>query len=207
MTIAPRRDGLSPCMPSPLHLVRLDDVAPTRWRNDGGWTRELIAWPQADPWTVRVSVADIERDGPFSVYAGVERWFAVLAGNGVELSHDAGVSSTLRPGNAVHRFAGESVTTCRLLDGSTRDFNLMLRRARATATVTPLPDGLAAISDWAGCFAATPVRVRLADDPDWQVLPPFALAWTTRPARLLVDAPVDARGWRLDVLLEEEARR
>ena len=51
------------------------------WRNGGGVTRELLRLA-ARPATgsVRVSVADIEADGPFSPFPGVERWFAVLRG-------------------------------------------------------------------------------------------------------------------------------
>jgi environmental stress-induced protein Ves len=36
---------------------------------------------------VRLSVADIERDGPFSAFAGLIRWFAVLSGAGVLLGN------------------------------------------------------------------------------------------------------------------------
>jgi environmental stress-induced protein Ves len=34
---------------------------------------------------LRISVAEITRDGPFSAFAGVQRWFAVLEGAGVML--------------------------------------------------------------------------------------------------------------------------
>ena len=40
-------------------LVRVDDVAPVPWRNGGGLTRELLAWPAAQDWAIRISVADI----------------------------------------------------------------------------------------------------------------------------------------------------
>mgnify|MGYP003694612933 CR=1 FL=1 len=35
---------------------------------------------------MRVSVADVATDGPFSTFAGVDRWFAVLDGAGVVLT-------------------------------------------------------------------------------------------------------------------------
>lgn len=195
------RPCAAPCtipMPSSLHIVRPDDVALTRWRNGGGWTRELLAWP-ADAWIVRVSVADIEADGPFSTFPGVERWFAVLDGDGVAMAHDAGPWIRLAAGDAIHRFRGDESTFCRLLGGATRDFNLMVRRDAGAASVTDLPAGRAITSDWSGCFAATPVRVRLAGTPDWQALPAHALAWTTSPSRLEIDAGPDSRGWRIDV--------
>ena len=65
-----------------LAVVALMSAAPQPWRNGGGVTRELLAGRTED-WSVRLSVADIERDGPFSAFAGVDRWFAVLSGAGV----------------------------------------------------------------------------------------------------------------------------
>lgn len=185
-------------MPSRLTVVHSENVPPTRWRNGGGWTRELLAWPAPD-WIVRVSVADIETAGPFSAFPGVERWFAVLDGDGVALAHDGGETIVLRATDALHRFRGDEATQCRLLGGATRDFNLMLRRDAGAATVAPLPSARALTSDWSACFAATPVRVRLAGDVAWTDLPARSLAWTTAPARLEIDAPPEARGWRIDV--------
>ena len=46
---------------------------------------ELLARPDARGWQVRVSVAEIGQDGPFSAFPGVTRWFTVLKGAGVEL--------------------------------------------------------------------------------------------------------------------------
>ena len=190
-------------MPPALNLIRAADVAPVRWRNGGGWTRELLAWPRADDWLVRVSVADIAADGPFSAYPGVDRWFAVLDGGGVELS-DADGAIRLGAGDAIHRFRGESAPACRLLDGPTRDFNLMLRRDAGTATITALPMHHTAASDWSGCFAASPLRARLAGDERWQDVPARALAWTAAPSRIEIDAG-GGRGWRIDVTLAEGA--
>jgi hypothetical protein len=118
--------GADPAAP---RRVRLDDVRAQPWRNGGGLTRELLAWPADTGWRVRVSVADIERDGPFSSFPGVERWFVVLEGNGVVLGVD-GRLHELRSGDAPLRFDGASDTHCRLLDGPTRDLNLMLHDAR-----------------------------------------------------------------------------
>ena len=57
------------------------------WKNGGGTTRELLSWPPgvAD-WHWRISVAQVETEGPFSRFDGVQRWFAVLDGEGVELA-------------------------------------------------------------------------------------------------------------------------
>lgn len=187
-------------MAADLHVVRDTDVVPTRWRNGGGWTRELAAWPSAADWVVRVSVADIEDDGAFSAFPGVERWFAVLDGEGVALDHDGGPALALARGAPLHRFAGEAVTGCRLLGGPTRDFNVMVRRAAAQATVAALPAQPPAASDWSACFATAPQRVRQPGAASWTALPAGTLAWTTGPGALEIDA-ADARGWRIDLVL------
>ncbi|HBK47324.1 MAG TPA: hypothetical protein DDZ67_13010, partial [Xanthomonadaceae bacterium] len=38
-----------------------------RWRNDRGWTREILKLPDAD-WMLRLSIAEIEQDAPFSPF-------------------------------------------------------------------------------------------------------------------------------------------
>lgn len=109
-------------------FVHLDEVTPAPWRNGGGVTRELLAWPGPDHWSIRISVADVERDGPFSPFPGVERWFAVLSGDGVRLTID-GQASQLTVRDQPVRFDGGAATTCQLPAGATRDFNLMLHGA------------------------------------------------------------------------------
>ena len=112
-----------------VRAIHVDEVAPQRWHNGGGFTRELLAWPAVEAWRLRVSVADVESDGPFSSFAAVERWFAVLDGNGVELTV-GGTVHVLTQGTDPLHFSGEATTACRLLAGPTRDLNLMLRGIR-----------------------------------------------------------------------------
>jgi len=111
-------------------LVPLAGAAAQAWRNGGGLTRELLAWPSPDAWQVRISVADVTAAGPFSTFEGIERWFAVLEGAGVVLRVD-GVAKTLVAGDAPFHFSGEARVDCALVDGSTRDFNLMARPGRS----------------------------------------------------------------------------
>jgi uncharacterized protein len=107
-------------------IVRLEDVAPQPWRNSGGQTRELLVWPGIGDWSLRISLADIEKDGPFSAFPGITRWFTVVQGRGVELTFGAEVT-TLGPGSDPLRFDGAAAPGCTLIDGPTRDLNLMLR--------------------------------------------------------------------------------
>ena len=107
-------------------VLRLVDASLQYWRNGGGVTRELLAWPQPEDWRVRISVADIAADGPFSTFPAVRRWFTVLQGGGVALAID-GVGQVCRVGDPPLAFSGESSTACRLLAGPSRDLNFMLR--------------------------------------------------------------------------------
>lgn len=129
-----------------IHTVEANHVAPQPWRNGGGQTRELLAWPAGADWLMRVSRADIAADGPFSEFAGVQRWFAVLEGAGVVLQF-ADRTQTLRCGNAPLGFDGASAPGCTLIDGPTQDLNLMVRGGQGT--MQAVQSG----TPWAGNFA------------------------------------------------------
>ena len=109
-----------------MHTARLDEVPPQPWRNGGGATQELLAWPSAADWVLRISVARIDRNGPFSAYPGVERWFAVVGGEGVVLRF-AARRAMLSAGSEPLRFDGAAAPQCDLLEGPTQDLNLMVR--------------------------------------------------------------------------------
>ena len=118
----------------PSSTVRTDEVAPQPWRNGGGTTRELLARPAGDAWQVRVSVADVVADGPFSAFPNVSRWFAVIDGAGVVVAVD-GVEHRCVSGREPLAFAGDADTRSRSIDGPTRDLNLMLRGVRGAMQV------------------------------------------------------------------------
>ena len=107
-------------------LVEADRIPPQPWRNGGGATRELFVWPPQGDWRLRISLADIERDGPFSAFPGVQRHFAVVEGAGVVLTL-AGRTHTVTAGGDPIAFDGALAPGCRLVDGPTRDLNLMLQ--------------------------------------------------------------------------------
>ncbi len=111
-------------------LIPLSAVRPIPWRNGGGITRELIAWPDAKNWIWRISVADVASDGAFSHFEGVQRWLSILAGAGVRLSIGSeeleGVE--LGVGSEPFAFDGSIPVYCNLLQGAVQDLNLMLRQ-------------------------------------------------------------------------------
>jgi environmental stress-induced protein Ves len=167
-------------------LVALADCPPQPWRNGGGTTREVLAGPRAADWQWRVSVADIAADGPFSAWPGVERWFAVMEGAGVELSWH-GHRVRLHPGDAPLRFDGAAPPDCRLLAGQTRDLNLMLRQA------TGRLNGVVAAHPWqpdapvAGLYTA--VAGTLQADDTITPLAAGTLAWFDEAPAVLTFHP------------------
>lgn len=173
-------------------------ATPQPWRNGGGVTRELLRLPAdgagPDDWTLRISVADIEADGPFSPFPGVTRWFAALSGTGVRLrfASDAGGHVDVRPGDAPLRFDGADAPGCTLLDGPTRDLNVMVRHDRADALVTAagfLDAAEPGASPGFGFFALQPLVLHgVGAGP--VALPALALAWS--------EPPLDAsRAWSI----------
>ena len=141
--------------------VALADCPFVPWRNACGRTRELLVWPGAGRWHLRVSVAEIEADAPFSSFEGIERCFAVLEGEGVTLALPQGARRLDAQSRAV-RFAGEAAPMCHLIDGPTRDLNLMAQRdaGRIHLRRDPLAEG---VWRWRGQFAAD--TLWWTDDP------------------------------------------
>ncbi len=186
----------------PWHQVDLQDVPPSPWRNRGGATRELLAWPDATDWSVRVSVARIDRSGPFSAFAGVERWFTVLSGAGVRLRF-AGAVRELRSGDAPCRFDGAEAPQAELLDGPTDDLNFMVRSAFGRALMTPVAEcaQLGAGGHWRGLFAAD--ALVLCIDDEKIPVPAGSLVWSDAAAvqRWSVDDAGSVRAWFLAVAL------
>ena len=179
-------------------LVRADDLPPQPWRNGGGSTRELVAWPGSAAWQVRVSVAEIERDGPFSHFPGVQRWFTVLKGAGVTLDI-AGTRHRLTRTDEPLCFDGSAVTACLLLDGPTRDLNLMLRGASGAMVL--VDDGLAWQPNATLCGLFTAVAGRCIAGTQSVDVPAYALLWfDPAPVSLCFEAgarPAGAAGWWL----------
>ncbi|MCE9621980.1 MAG: HutD family protein [Actinomycetia bacterium] len=140
-------------------LIRAEDVALQPWRNGGGQTRELLAWPSAEQCNLRIALADIATDGPFSAYDGVERWIVVISGVGIKLTFSDGERELTRRDEPL-RFDGADAPDCRLLDGPTRDLNLMVQGGRGA--MRPVQSGVAWTETFAmrGVFTVAPGRKR-----------------------------------------------
>jgi hypothetical protein len=134
---------------SALRVQPLDRQPRMQWRNGGGETREVCAWPPGaglDDFAWRVSVATIERDGPFSRFPGIVRTAVLLDGAGLRLRAGAEAIHLAAP-FAQATFDGALPWQCELEEERVQVFNVMVR-AGMTARVT--------VAD--APFRATPAR-------------------------------------------------
>ncbi len=185
-----------------LNRVFLADIAPQAWKNGGGATRELLVWPPstaADGWSLRLSIATIDRDGPFSPFDGIQRHFAVVEGAGVALGWASGARWVCR-GDRPVVFDGADAPHARLLAGTTQDINLMLRRAHGTGVLQAAQAGVpwTTRSPWRAFFSAREVQLRVDDGPA-QSLPAHTLLWCANDAVPDEKSPAPpTSSWTLD---------
>ena len=142
-------------------------------------TRELLAEP-APNWRWRISVADIQGSGAFSAYPGVSRWFAVAQGAGVDLQIHGSPHRQMQGGEAL-QFDGAAPVHCRLLNGPTRDLNLMLRHAQGSMQVARDGALWSPGSTACGLFAieggSCQIDPQESEPPTAIDMPPLSLLW------------------------------
>jgi uncharacterized protein len=141
----------------------LRDIPPQPWKNGAGITREIAvspagASPEAFDW--RISVAEVSRDAPFSAFPGIDRCIVLLQGSGMLLhGADGGLVHRLDRRHEPFHFSGDLPLDATLLGVASADFNVMTRRGRFCAEVTPcagsarLPPGgagllLCSVGEW-----------------------------------------------------------
>ncbi|TPG11586.1 HutD family protein [Rhodanobacter glycinis] len=115
-------------------IIRLSDCPLQPWKNGLGSTREIAVHPACagiDDFMWRVSIAEVDSAAPFSSFPGIDRQIALLDGNGFTMTLDDDRAHSLTTPFTPFAFAGEAKVAVTLVDGPTRDFNLMVRRARA----------------------------------------------------------------------------
>ncbi|MBN9359910.1 MULTISPECIES: HutD family protein [unclassified Devosia] len=127
-----------------MRLIRFADLTVQPWKNGGGATREVAAakdTDQAPGFAWRLSIATVDRDGPFSFFPGVDRTLVLLEGGGLSLHIEGRADPiALLPGDQ-WSFPGETRVDGRVTAGATLDFNVMTARGVAAHTVRRLGAG------------------------------------------------------------------
>lgn len=123
-----------------LRLLHAHDYRRMAWKNGGGITTEIARGPaEGEAFDWRISIAEIAQDGDFSIFPGIDRELMLLDGGGVELLIGTEAAVSLERRYQKHAFPGEAPVSCHLLDGPTRDFNVMVRRGRYSAELMARP--------------------------------------------------------------------
>ncbi len=101
-------------------VVHSGEVAPQPWANGGGTTRVLLS---ADDGAWRISLADIDADGPFSSFPGRRRLLTVVDGPvlGLEVDGETHVVEPQRP----FAFSGDAVVVATVAEGPVRVLNVV----------------------------------------------------------------------------------
>lgn len=120
-----------------IELLRAADRRAAPWKNGGGVTHEVAAFPPGsgmDDFLWRVSIAEVREAGPFSSFPGIDRTLAVLEGR-LELAIDGAPPVILSGETDPHPFAGDGDVIGSPVGGAVIDLNVMTRRDRFRATI------------------------------------------------------------------------
>ncbi len=132
-----------------VRIVRAADLVRVPWKNGGGTTAEVAAFPEGADFETfgwRISMADVASDGPFSIFPGIDRTLIVVEGNGIELEV-GGVSHRLDAASPALSFSGDDRTVGKLLSGPIRDLNVMTRRGQFSHHTRMLEAGITPLSE------------------------------------------------------------
>ena len=121
------------------------------WKNGGGSTTEIAIGPAGaslDAFDWRISMAQVASDGPFSMFDGIDRTLAVIAGGGMELRIGDKAPVVISSSDSEPRsFPGDVPTTARLMAGEITDLNVMTRRDRFTHRVARVTQPINCVFD------------------------------------------------------------
>jgi environmental stress-induced protein Ves len=154
-----------------VQILRAADLVATPWKNGGGVTREIIAWPPASDlsnFACRVSMARVSDGGPFSTFPGVDRILTVLEGKMTLELPDRDV--TLDGASEPFAFPGDIAVSARRPASPVTDFNVMTRRGEFSARVERVRfqgERTLADLDWALIFCRSPGISLRSGDQTW----------------------------------------
>ncbi|WP_321786328.1 HutD family protein [Burkholderia pyrrocinia] len=112
-----------------IDVCPIDSIPREAWRNGGGTTRTLATG--GAQW--RVSLASIDRNGPYSRFPGISRVSLILSGDGVTLTSDEAIVR-LRP-RVAEAYDGDVDWRAALVGGPSVALNVMTAKGRYRTTV------------------------------------------------------------------------
>lgn len=174
--------------------VDLRAIAPRPWKNGAGLTREIaLGGADVDAFDWRLSLAEVDRDAPFSAFPSIDRCVVLLRGAGMRLrSRDGRIDHRLTQPLVPFHFSGDVALDATLIDGASRDLNVMTRRGAFRSDVS--------CHHGAADLPGADVTLLLCSEGEWQVeadsahmlAPLHALLWRepvtsikVRPARAI----------------------
>jgi environmental stress-induced protein Ves len=119
-------------------VIRYDDHTLVPWKNGQGVTREIAVARDGTGFLWRLSIASVDRTGPFSDFSGYDRVIMLLEGDGMILDFGGHGRAVMAQPFVPQRFDGAWSTHATLLGGPLTDFNVMTAQGRANAEVDVL---------------------------------------------------------------------
>src|SRR5262249_9067970 len=114
-----------------MRMLRASGHRRMRWKNGLGETVEIAVSPDhasLDDFDWRVSMAHVGSDGPFSLFAGIDRTLCVLEGGGIALALAERPEVELTTASDPFAFPGDVAIASKLIGGPIIDLNVMTRR-------------------------------------------------------------------------------
>ena len=116
-----------------LQVLKPENFVTMPWKNGGGITHEIAKRKENDKFLWRLSIAEVSSDGPFSVFAGLQRILTVIEGDGLALqTPDTTIEA--RPMKPVS-FSGDTPVTSTRGSAIVKDFNVIFDPLRIHADV------------------------------------------------------------------------
>ena len=109
------------------------------WANGRGQTTELLREDGPDGLHLRLSIATVAEDGPFSLFPGIDRVLTVICGPGFHLT-GSGLRLHAAPLRPVS-FPGDATIAATDVTAPSEDFNVMTARRLPAPRVWPAHTG------------------------------------------------------------------
>ena len=123
-------------------LIGPQDHQLVPWKNGLGMTREVANAHDRDGAMLwRISLATVDRDGPFSDFTGYRRIIMLLEGKGMTLDFCGHGSAVMDTPFVPVPFDCAWATSATLHDGATRDLNVVTSQEKASGAVALLEPG------------------------------------------------------------------